>query len=349
MAGLYALNEPHALRLDQLSLNRKLAPRSMGESLFTRLVAYSQNPAKKSLENFVTEVLAYLINSDQVFRTSFLHFLLAKRSLLKAFKHASARPQQSFGNGIVDLVLIAGDRQILIEIKVGAPETLTKIYGNGWVPQIRKYLSYKQGPVAYLTTKASPTPDVGSKRFLGQVFFEDLYDQIKGKSLTAPGKLSLQFMEENDMKPIEPLTEKEIRAASEAFSFAKKCEAILNEIKTEVEPKFRKMFHTKARFTRAHFSPTYESAYAYTPKVENGKVRYLYIWIQLTDEALAYGIALSIARTGIKRLNRYLQWSEEGNQIYSTHPIRPGCKSHLYAAQILSDLKKLKSALNHVY
>jgi hypothetical protein len=48
----------------------------MSETLFTRLAAYSQNPAKKSLENFATEVLAYLINSDHTFRRVFLSHII---------------------------------------------------------------------------------------------------------------------------------------------------------------------------------------------------------------------------------------------------------------------------------
>ena len=138
----------------------------MAETLFSRLASYSQNPAKKSLENFTTEVLAYLINSDPTFRRIFIRHIIRDKRKLRSFKCVSAQPQQSFGNGIVDLVLSSGKRTVLVEVKIGASETETKIYGQGWVPQVEKYLSYREGPVAYLTTKAVSAPDVKRKHVI---------------------------------------------------------------------------------------------------------------------------------------------------------------------------------------
>jgi len=112
----------------------------MSKSLFSRLASYSQNPNKKSTENFTTEVLAYLINEDTAFRRSFLRLLIRDRRILRGFSRATAQSQQSFDRGIVDLVISGRHSRILVEVKIAATETLTKIRGKGLVPQVKKYL-----------------------------------------------------------------------------------------------------------------------------------------------------------------------------------------------------------------
>ena len=103
------------------------------------------------------------------------------------------------------------------------------------------------GEVAYLTTRAVGAPDLRSKapkHFLGHFYFEDLYDDLVSHKdkLGDWGKLFLKFMEENNMKPLDPFTASELTNAIHSFSFAKKCEAFLKEIKPGVEQEFREIF-----------------------------------------------------------------------------------------------------------
>jgi len=53
----------------------------------------------------------------------------------RGFANAKALPQQTIGRGIVDLVLTGRRSRVLVEVKIGAQETQTKIYGHGWVPE----------------------------------------------------------------------------------------------------------------------------------------------------------------------------------------------------------------------
>jgi len=329
----------------------------MSETLFTRLASYSQNPAKQSLENFTTEVLVHLINNDKVFKRIFIRHIIRDGRIQRRFKRASAESQQFFGNGIVDIVLFSCDRRILVEVKMAAAETETKIYGKGWEKQVQKYLDFKAGSVAYLTTKAIGAPvlrpgSAKSKRFLGHCYFEDLYDQLlKAKSkLSDCGRLFLEFMEENNMKSLEPFNQQELDKAQNAFRFAKKCENFLNDIRSEVEPVFRKIFHSRTRFTGGHFSPTYESAYIYAKgRLSNNKtVKWIGICIWPANGKLFYGVNVRVLRTGIKNLNRHLKWTEEDGYLFHSHPVRPHGKSGRYFNPTLRDLKKLKRALNQV-
>jgi hypothetical protein len=152
--------------------------------------------------------------------------------------------------------------RIVVEVKILDAETETKIYGKGWVPQVQKYLDFKDGSVAYLTTKAVSTPDVKpkdakSKRFLGHRYFEDLYDRLAKVKLTDIGEMFKQFMEENGMKRPDPFTQKELDNATRAFSFAKKCEAFLNEINMAIlltQPPATCSSHGCSKITRRPFS-----------------------------------------------------------------------------------------------
>jgi len=239
-------------------------------------------------------------------------------------------------------------------VKIGASETETRIYGRGRVPQVEKqvekYLDYDIGPVAYLTTKAASAPDVNSKQFLGHFFFEDLYEHLTNATkLTTPGKLFRHFMEENGMKPLEPFTQGELGNAQQAFGFAKKCEYLLREIKSAVEPEFRTLFHTRTQFTKGNFSPTYGSAYVMTKNFTRGSVKTVGVYIEPNNGTLYYGVWVRVARSDMRKLNRVLAWEEESGRLSSSHRIQPNTNSRNYIKRVLRDLKHLQQTLKRVY
>jgi hypothetical protein len=320
----------------------------MSNSLFSRLASYSQNPNKKSTENFTTEVMAYLINEDAAFRRLFLRLLISDRRMLRGFSQARAQPQQSFVRGIVDLVVSGRRSRILVEVKIAAAETLTKIRGKGLVPQVKKYLGYREGPVAYLTTRTVPSPQVKSARFLGHFFFDDLHRELLQARLTKPGRLFLDFMEENGMESEAPFTKADVRGAQHAFRFAKKCVTAIDEIISGVEQKFKKLFHTRANFTKGYFHPSYGYAYAYTRNFSWRGHRQIYISIFIMPDAgeLAYGVSAQVTRSDMKRLNQVLKWDEEDGELYTWHPISSGVDSRDIIPSVLIDLKKLRTGLN---
>lgn len=320
----------------------------MSESLFTRLASYSQNPNKHSIENFLTEVLAYLINSDFVFRRTFVRHVIPDRRMQRGFKYASALPQQTIGRGIVDLVLKGTRSKVLVEVKVGARETQTKIYGYGWVPQVRKYLSCRAGYVVFLTTRNVPSPDVNSQFFLGHFLLEALEGRLDRKRLSATGQLLLDFMEENDMKALEPFTKTDLRNAGHSFNFAKKCEAVLDEVVGGVEPVFRKIFRARTRFTSGHFSPTYNSAYSYTRKFRYGVARRLYLFLDPWEGELGFGVSAAVTRKDMERVNRQLKWKEYRSEVYSWHQVKSDIQPAALAKKALRDMRALRMALDRV-
>ena len=322
---------------------------AMAETLFTRLAAYSQNPSKRSIENFLTEVLAYLINNDRVFRRVFVRLIIPDRRMQRGFAQASALPQQTIGRGIVDLVLTGKRGRVLVEVKIKAKETQTKIYGHGWVPQIRKYLSYRSGPVSFLTTRNVPSPDVSSRYFLGHFLLEELHGRLDRNLLTATGQLLVDFMEENDMKAFDPLTKMELEHAGGSFNFAKKCEALLTEVVSKMEPEFKKIFNVRTRFTSSHFSPTHNSVYTYTRKFRYGDVSYVSLYLSPWEGELGFGLSAKVPKKDIEIINRRLYWGVDQSEIYSWHVVKPDTHPQALVRKALSDARSLRTALKRVY
>jgi hypothetical protein len=325
----------------------------MKESLFTRLASYSQNPNKRSNENFLTEVLAYLINNDRVFRRAFVHHIIPDGRIQRGFARASALPQQTVGRGIVDLVLTGtGGSRVFVEVKIGAKETLTKIHGYGWVPQVRKYLSNRSGQVAYLTTRNVPSPDVNSGYFLGHFFLEELDTRLRRldrNGLSTPGQLLLDFMKENDMKAPDPFTKMDLKYAAHSFDFAKKCEAVLNEVVRKIEPEFKELFRTRTGFTPGRFSPTSNYASSYTRKFRYRAATYVSIYLATWEGELGFGVSAKVPKKDLERIHRHLDWEEDQGEIYSWHVVRSGTHPTALAPKVLGDARKLRTALNRAY
>jgi hypothetical protein len=242
-------------------------------------------------------------------------------------------------------VLEGSRSKLLVEVKIGARETETKIYGHGWVPQVQKYLSYRAGCVAYLTTRDVPRPDVRSKFFLGHFSIEDLHGHLDRKRLSATGKLLLDFLEDNDMKPLEPFTVADLRNAGQSFKFARKCKAILNEVKNAAEPEFRNIFHTRTGFSACYFSPEYNTAYCGIG-FRYGVATELYLFLEPWERELGFGFSAVISRKKMYLVKRHLHWGEHENQLYTWHPVKTGIQPAILARIAIRDMQALKVALD---
>ena len=333
--------------------------RPMSTNFLCRLSSYSQNPVKQDLENFTTEVIVHLINEDPAFRRIFIRHIIRDGRVARGFRRAKAESQvplgsRSDGSGIVDIVLRGAGRQILIEVKISADETETKVYGKGWMRQLRKYLHLRRGDVAFLTTKDIDSPEIPSERFLGQCYFEDLYAKLKrrNRSLSPIGQIFLGFLEENDMIPVDPFNKSDLRIARQAISFKKKCVKILNEMITYIEPVVRKQrIITRPRFSRSqHISSRSRCVYSYArfPKWSNW--RYLTVWVGPDDTALDFGLLIEgyADKNMLKLQKHFAGWSSDSNSLCSSHPVRAGMSIEKMADVVIRDVRKLGVVLSKV-
>jgi hypothetical protein len=154
--------------------------------------------------------------------------------------------------------------------------------------------------------------------------------------------------DKNGMESEQPFTNADIRGASHAFHFAKKCMTAIDEIVSKVEPEFEELFH--ANFSRSYFSTRYESAFApATVSRRRPGQCWIYIFIEAYDRELAFGVAVEITRDNMKKLNRFLYWEEDNSLLYTWHPISAQVDSRKMAPKVWADLKKLHGALNRAF
>lgn len=297
------------------------------DGLLTRLASYSQNPNRRSVENFATEVLGYLVNYDAAVRRTLINLIVPDGRIRRGFTRVCATSQEHFRSAIVDLVL-RNDRghMILLEVKIDAPETQLREWGRGWQPQIRRYLRLRRGLVAYLTTRNVSEPELGGgSRFLGHYYWEDFHANLKRRRLTSIGKMFVNFLEEMKMTLPAPITRREVRISEDAFNLAGKCEATLDIVRNAVLADFRRLFKTRSRWTSSHFSPFYGSCYTYARGFHRGPVTWLGLYIEPWERKLYFGLFAGTGRDGrSSRLDRYLQWEKDGNQLYTAVSLRGG-------------------------
>lgn len=247
-------------------------------NLFSRLCTYSLNKEKLSGENFLTEVLAHLFETDKTFKKALLRTLISDGLERKKYYSSRVTTQHEFihsgKKSIVDLVLWPSKKRVsplLVEVKIRAQETLTKLPGQGYISQIKKYVKLNVGSVIYFASVKAPEPQIiEHKRFLGQKYIENLHrrlDKPKYHSkLTELGREFVAFLEEEGMAHSKPFTAKELGNIKEAFSFAAKSVVLLEQIVDDYEQDFHKSLKTKASFTPPVFKPKsgkYGSVYNY--------------------------------------------------------------------------------------
>lgn len=230
----------------------------MKETLLSRLASYSQNPAKRDIENFTIEILAHLFNACIPFRKRFLRVVFPSARIRNRFEKAEALTQQTIGRGRVDIVLKnQSGAKLLIEVKITARETVVEDQNGEELTQIRKYIAAAEGPVAYLTTKNTPGPVLRRSdraEFLGQVYFEDLFATLRGALLSEVGELFMEFLKEQGMTPVHSFNRTEMRILVPAFDFLDRAVDILNEVRTKVTPEFQKIFRSRKTFTSARYA-----------------------------------------------------------------------------------------------
>jgi hypothetical protein len=156
-------------------------------------------------------------------------------------------------------------------------------------------------------------------------------------------------MEENHTDSVQPFNKADLRVAKHAFRFVHKCESTINRIVSDVDPHFGKWFHTRARFTKGHFSN--ESAYSYTKNFRWPGITGITITIYIAPEggALGHGLAVELRRNYMKRLNRFLSWHEGDGEIYTWRPISVKVDRRSMVNNVWMDFKELRSALNRAF
>jgi hypothetical protein len=206
-------------------------------NLFVRLEGYGR-------ENFTTETLAYILETDQRVTKEFLNLLLGRDAVgkrrLAAFRDYVIDTQIAYvtpkSKAIIDLQITSrkdDSQRICIEVKTRSPER------EG---QIRKYLEL-ECYVAYLTPLGFPSPSDhdDDENYLGHFTWDKVYSIIgsaKPDNIThrVIYKQFLEYLEARHMGPSKPITRDELRAATHAVALIRKSEALVSSVRDKIEP-----------------------------------------------------------------------------------------------------------------
>lgn len=293
-----------------------------GTNLFSNLAGYSQNPRKLSIENYCTELLAHCFNNDFVFRRRFLRVVFDDRRMARPFGTAEATTQEALGRDCrVDMVLRAGSRLHLIEVKIGAAETLSGRWGQRGKPQVQRYLDLRLGNVTFLTTSASLAPDTDHRgrkfRMVKHALFEELHESLAMVRVSELTKLFMEFMEENGMAGPRPFEAKELRRAAEALDIFKKCQGTLEIVRTEANAQFRRHLRTRSNLTRPAFKSGPDWGYmdSYLANFRRRAVKWVGLLLSAEEGGLEFTVyAWGTLDPSVSKIRKHLGWDNWGDE-----------------------------------
>lgn len=237
-------------------------------NLFNRLEGYAQ-------ENFTTETLAYILETDSRVKKKFLDLLLRDKpkAIRASFDDCEIETQSSYDIGRPDLQISSNknDDCILVEVKIRSQDRES---------QIKSYL--KSGfYVAELTPIREPIPHA-SDMYLGHFFWYQAYDIIEHVRRSSDiHKQFLSFLKARDMRPSTSVTSKELKASIYTVDVVRKFHEIVNGVKEKVEMDWVKRFGTNS--TRTSISKGISDGslpnWLYRAKGWRKKESRFYLWI----------------------------------------------------------------------
>jgi hypothetical protein len=198
--------------------------------LFVRLSKYKPSEDRIALENFLTELIAYVIREEP---TALREFLGLMSEELSATEDWIIETQQSISGFFIDLLLRSEHHFLIVENKVDSG--LRKEQLNNYLQVAR---DHSGGSVALLTkTLQLEAVQCSDPLFLRQVLWSDLAERWKTLGSLNDRRLMdnvLQFMKESGMGPWDPFQAAEIEAPGHFQHLETKLQNLADEIHRQV-------------------------------------------------------------------------------------------------------------------
>ena len=213
---------------------------AMANDLFIRLEKYGSTTEKRQTENFLTELVGYLLRKEPVAREEFIRLVAGEWGKGKfpggdAQVHAqylTASREAKLNGLLLDLVLRRGASELLVENKVG---------DELGAPQLGKYLDYAREDSDRRVAVVSRSHQVavdgfrGAERWLGETLWWEIADRWAARKAEFSCKRLidgvLNFMAGCEMGPIEAFAGEEMKAPELWRRFVETRDAILKRLK----------------------------------------------------------------------------------------------------------------------
>jgi len=207
----------------------------MSDSFFSKLFSYRKREYHSPLENFLTEIFAYCLQTDSVFRNRFLRTYLK----IKATQNCLITTQNEYEEyGRPDIEIELSNCSILIENKVDSSEAFNQL--NRYSLILDHFKGEKKRRIIVFITKIFEKKELKTKTIeLIQIRWHEIHNLINSKNTEATNLLK-QFLTDCGMSKTLNFNAKDFLALKEIPNSIEKMDELLNRF----EPDFQNYFGT---------------------------------------------------------------------------------------------------------
>lgn len=209
---------------------------SVSNDLFVRLSKYRPTESRSSLENFFTELVAYIIRGEPDARLEFIEAILGSNGRHE-FAKCIVDTQWSHKDMIFDLVLRSADesdgKMLIVENKIDSPLADS---------QLDKYLAFARGKAGRTVAVLAKTHQSAADRapdavYTGQVLWSQIAERWSKLINRRDSRLLdnvLEFMRREGMGPFEPFVVGEIEVPGLNRSLNEKVNRLIADVRDRI-------------------------------------------------------------------------------------------------------------------
>jgi hypothetical protein len=210
------------------------------DSIFSRLYSYRQTENKNQEENFLIEIFAFCLQTDEIFCEAFF-----KKLSIWATSDVIVKTQCVYVEGRPDIEIMSDNLKLLIECKVEQQEGIEQLsrYANilEKSDENEKHLLYL---TKYYEYKTSPSDNI---KFY-QLRWADIHDLISIDNQQITIQLQ-QYLKEQGMSEAKNFNHIDLVTLQNISSTISKMDEVLDGIKPYMEQKIGKLTKKSARST----------------------------------------------------------------------------------------------------
>jgi len=225
----------------------------MEESLFTRIYKYRETPNKAANENYLTEILAYCLEIDDIFRAKFFSEVIRIDYKKEEIKINTQMAYEKYG--IPDIEINFQDTILLIECKIEQKEGDNQLenYSN-ILTKLKSKISNRH--LIYLTKYYDQKEFESSIIDFHQIRWFSIYDLINDDNLQITKELK-SFLKDLGMEKVKNFNIQDLLALQIIPMTLSKMDEVIDSVKNQFTKQFGGFSKDSSRSTRlinSHYS-----------------------------------------------------------------------------------------------
>ncbi len=219
---------------------------AIAQSVFTKVFSYRQRDNHSPLENFLTEIFSFCLETDQGFRKDFFGGVLKMKLDLTVFNISTQEEYINYGRP--DIEITCGGAAILFECKIEANERNNQLkdYASILTEQKSKFA---ERHIVFLTKYFEHKEIIDSRVKLHLIRWFEVYELINENHSEITRQLK-SFLKEQNMEKVKNFTIQDLLAMKIIPETLTKMDELLEQFKPEFEKKFGGYSKNSSRSTR---------------------------------------------------------------------------------------------------